>query len=416
MFYPIGEHKGNIAMHQNKINLTKNTIASLKWSGKRAQEFYWDTKQQNLALRLTSGARSYVFQRKLNGKKISKTIGRSENMSVEEARERVRKLSIQVDDGIDPKVASKQSRIEKLTTLDLYNEMIKAKKRKALTLRDYKKCIDIYFILWRDLPWKSVSKDMVLKKFNQIAEAHGNAQANQAIRFLNALGNYALNVYEEVFLINPASVVRKLKAWKTVKPRDNYVSENKIKPLIMEIRQQDNLVVRSYLEILLLTGARKSETLGLEWSNINLDTRDIIWIDTKNGEDKHVPMTNRIFDIIKELKKSAADNKYVFYSTNKIGKQSHLTNPNKTLKKINDKLGIKCSLHDMRRTFMSHLDALGCPQSSIKVLTGQKLNDVLNKHYVQKNKEVLRQWAEKYYSFILSADKVIKINRHEKAA
>ena len=150
-------------MHQNKINLTKNTIASLKWSGKRAQEFYWDTKQQNLALRLTSGARSYVFQRKLNGKKISKTIGRSENMSVEEARERVRKLSIQVDDGIDPKVASKQSRIEKLTTLDLYNEMIKAKKRKALTLRDYKKCIDIYFILWRDLPWKSVSKDMVLK-------------------------------------------------------------------------------------------------------------------------------------------------------------------------------------------------------------------------------------------------------------
>ena len=117
-------------MHQNKINLTKNTIASLKWSGKRAQEFYWDTKQQNLALRITSGARSYVFQRKLNGKKISKTIGRSENMSVEEARERVRKLSIQVDDGIDPKVASKQSRIEKLTTLDLYNEMIKAKKEK----------------------------------------------------------------------------------------------------------------------------------------------------------------------------------------------------------------------------------------------------------------------------------------------
>lgn len=88
----------------------------------------------------------------------------------------------------------------------LYEEMIKAKKRKPLTLRDYKNCIDIYFDNWKNLPWKSISKEMVLKKFNDLAEKHGNAQANLAIRFLNALGNYALNVYEEVFLVNPASV------------------------------------------------------------------------------------------------------------------------------------------------------------------------------------------------------------------
>jgi integrase len=401
---------------QNKINLTKNAISSLNWSGSKPQEFYWDNKQQNLALRITSGAKSFVFQRKLNGKKISKTIGRAENMSVEEARERARKLSTQVDDGIDPNVASKLSRTEKLTTYDLYNELLKAKKRKALTLRDYKKCIEVYFEAWRDLPWKSISRDMVLKKFNNIAEAHGNAQANQSIRFLNALGNYAINVYEEVFLINPASVVRKLKAWKVVKPRDNYVSDKNIKPLLMEIRRQDNFVVKSYLEVLLLTGARKAETLKLEWKNINFDSREIIWVDTKNGEDKYAPISNRVFEILQSLKRSAGDNRYVFYSTDRTGKQSHLINPNKTLKKVRDKLGIKCSLHDLRRTFMSHLDALGCPQSSIKVLTGQKLNDVLNKHYVQKNKEVLRQWVEKYYSFILSADKVININRHEKAA
>jgi integrase len=93
-----------------------------------------------------------------------------------------------------------------------------------------------------------------------------------------------------------------------------------------------------------------------------------------------------------------------------------LVNPNKTLKKIRDELAIKCSLHDLRRTFTSHLDALGCPQSNIKVLTGQKLNDVLNKHYVQKNRQVLKQWVEKYYEYILSADKVINISKHSKAA
>ena len=401
-------------MQKNKINLTKSSINALNWKDNKPQEFYWDSKQQNLALRITSGAKSFVFQRKLNGKKISKTVGRAENMSVEEARERVRKLSIQVDDGVNPNIASKLSSVENITTMQLYLEMIKAKKRKPLTVRDYKKCIEAYFASWKDLPWKSISKDMVLKKFNSIAEDHGNAQANLAIRFLNVLGNYALNVHEEVFLVNPASIVRKLKAWKVVKPRETYVKDKDIKPLLLEIRALDNVVVKGYLEILLLTGARKSETLSLEWVNIDLVDKEIVWVDTKNGEDKHIPMSNRIFQIFSFLKTHAGNNKYVFFSVNKNGQPTHLTNPNKTLNKITKHLGIKCSLHDMRRTFMTHLDALGCPQSSIKVLTGQKLNDVLNKHYVQKNRDVLRQWSEKYYNFILASDKVIKISDYSK--
>lgn len=403
-------------MKSNEINFSKSTIDALKWKGEKPQEFYWDSKQANLALRITRGSKAFIFQRKLKGKKISKTIGRAETMTTEDARKRAAKLSTQVDDGIDPNFASKLSQIEKLTMLELYGEMIKAKKRKPLTLRDYKNCIDKYFHSWNDLPWKSISKEMVLKKFNKIAEDHGDAQANLAIRFLSALGNYALNVYEEAFLINPASVIRKLSAWKTIKPRDNYVQDKDIKPLLMEIRRQDNLVIKSYLEILLLTGARKSETLSLEWAKVDLSVKEIIWVDTKNGEDKYVPMCNRIFEVMKVLKENAGDNKYVFFSTNKNGKPSHLVNPNKTLKKISGKLGIKCSLHDLRRTFMSHLDALGCPQSSIKVLTGQKLNDVLNKHYVQKNRDVLKQWVEKYYAYILNSDKVIDISEHSRAA
>jgi len=403
-------------MKSNEINFSKNIIDALKWKGERPQEFYWDSKQANLALRITRGSKSFIFQRKLKGKKISKTIGRAETMSADEARKRAAKLSTQVDDGIDPIVASKLSEIERLTTIQLYEEMIKAKKRKPLTLRDYKNCIDNYFDTWKNLPWKSITKEMVLKKFNDLAKQHGNAQANLAIRFLNALGNYALNVYEEAFLVNPASVIRKLKAWKVIKPRDTYINDRHIKSFLLCIRKQDNLVVRSYIEILLLTGARKNETLCLKWKNIDFNLKEIVWLDTKNGEDKHVPMCDRIFDMLKILKDNAGANEYVFFSRDKNGNPSHLVNPNKTLKKIRDELAIKCSLHDLRRTFTSHLDALGCPQSNIKVLTGQKLNDVLNKHYVQKNRQVLKQWVEKYYEYILSADKVINISKHSKAA
>ena len=37
------------------------------------------------------------------------------------------------------------------------------------------------------------------------------------------------------------------------------------------------------------TGGRRSELLGLDWRNVDIDRRFITFIETKNGEDRAVP-------------------------------------------------------------------------------------------------------------------------------
>ena len=83
---------------------------------------------------------------------------------------------------------------------------------------------------------------------------------------------------------------------------------------------------------------------------------------------------------------------------------------------ITKKIGIECSTHDLRRTFATHMDTIGCPQSSTKVLMGQKVTDVLNKQYVRKNRVVLKLWLEKYYDFLTMTKKVVSIDDYQRRA
>jgi integrase len=140
----------------------------------------------------------------------------------------------------------------------------------------------------------------------------------------------------------------------------------------------------------------------------------MIFDDTKNKEDKYIPISNRTKQILIDLKNiSPQNNPDVFPSKDKHGNQSHYTNPDRIMEIVTKKIGIKCSTHDLRRTFATHMDTIGCPQSSTKVLMGQKVTDVLNKHYVRKNRAVLKLWLEKYYEFITATNKVVSIDDYQ---
>ncbi|WP_269844076.1 Arm DNA-binding domain-containing protein [Thioalkalivibrio versutus] len=65
-------------------------------------------------MRATVRARSYIFQRKPAGKQVRVTIGDCASWGIDQARAEAKRLSILIDQGIDPR----QEKAERLRALD----------------------------------------------------------------------------------------------------------------------------------------------------------------------------------------------------------------------------------------------------------------------------------------------------------
>jgi hypothetical protein len=63
-----------------------------------------DTKAPGLRVRVTNtGAKSFVFESKLNRQTIRRTIGDVKMWSIEQARAEARRLAVMLDSGTDPR-------------------------------------------------------------------------------------------------------------------------------------------------------------------------------------------------------------------------------------------------------------------------------------------------------------------------
>ena len=74
------------------------------------QVFLWDTEAPRLAVRATSGAKSFVFETKLDGKTIRTTIGDVRAWNLDNARAEARRLQTLVDQGQDPREIEREKR------------------------------------------------------------------------------------------------------------------------------------------------------------------------------------------------------------------------------------------------------------------------------------------------------------------
>jgi integrase len=96
------------------IDLTSGAIARLACPPSKQQAFLRDSKTPGLRVRVTtSGVKAYVFEAKLNRQTIRRTIGDVKSWSIEQARTEARRLSVLLDNGIDPREVVRQLLVEK---------------------------------------------------------------------------------------------------------------------------------------------------------------------------------------------------------------------------------------------------------------------------------------------------------------
>lgn len=92
-----------------RVSLTAGAIFRLVCPAGKQQAFLRDSEVPSLRVRVTEqGAKAFVFEAKLQGKTIRRTIGSVQAWSIDQARVEARQLSVQVDSKVDPREADRQ--------------------------------------------------------------------------------------------------------------------------------------------------------------------------------------------------------------------------------------------------------------------------------------------------------------------
>ena len=98
--------------------------------------------------------------------------------------------------------------------------------------------------------------------------------------------------------INPVDLVSKPKL---NKPRDSRVSAYDIDKLMHALRETKVTYLKPLILIALETGLRQGELIKLLWKDVDLDSRLLKVRDTKNGEDRVIPLSNKSLSILESL-------------------------------------------------------------------------------------------------------------------
>jgi len=129
----------------NKLALTEQRIADLKAVGRTI--YFNDARMPGLSVRVTkAGVKSYVFTKKVNGRFLRITLGKTASMSLSAARSAASAHHGDIAKGVDIAAARRSAKaaagVKAMTLAEAYERFLTLKDRRPSTKNDYNR-------LWR---------------------------------------------------------------------------------------------------------------------------------------------------------------------------------------------------------------------------------------------------------------------------
>lgn len=394
----------------NKFSFTKKRIDSLPTpvKGKRVQ--YHDDKTSGLILRITdTGNKSFQVYKKINGKPIRVTLGKYPSMTIEQARKLAMQKLAELADGINPNLKKKADKVKGITLIECFDDYLRTKtKLKPGTVHDYKRVMRAGFGDWQDKPLKEITRDMVATKHRALGK-HSHARANNSMRVLRALFNFAAEVYEDeegrtLFPDNPVRRLSKTTAWYNVERKQTIIKEHELSSwfeAVQDLSGSDkHIIARDYFQVLLLTGMRKTECATLLWDNVDFQQKTLKIVDTKNSKPHTLPLSDYLYDLLKAAHSRRTQDKYVFPSTSTDS--GYVSDSRRFVAIVVKQSGITFALHDLRRTFITIAEGRDIPVYALKRLVNHSTkNSDVTDGYIITDVERLRKPMQQITDYIL---------------
>ncbi len=338
-----------------KLKLTAATVRDLP-TPNNGQVLYNDETLQGFGVRATPGGKAYYAESRVAGRTRRVTIGRSDLFTLDEARKQARVTLGSMATGIDPSKAKADARAKSITQEDAVTKFLAGRDLKAGTRADYTMILETYFGGWKKKQLKDITPNDCVARFDKITRENGPTTANLAFRVYRSMYGYARADTagpdgRYTLPENPVKRLSDLRRWHKAKRRQSYLPDDLFPALKAHL---DSLrsdlhpaapVFADYVELLLRTGLRKSEGLGLVWSDVNMTAKTFTVRDTKNRTDHTLPMSVQILALLQRRFENKTD-EFVFPGRDgaNTGFQSRLT-------RLRAVVGYPLQYHDLRRNF-----------------------------------------------------------------
>lgn len=354
-------------MTENKINFTKAALDALPRPAKGQRTAYHDVKTNGLQIRVTStGVKTFcIFRRVKNGNPERVTLGRYPDMSIEQARKNAARINALIAEGINPNSDVRALKTE--TTLQkLFDEFLKRRRNRRgaylseKTKRSYRYDFSLYLSKWGNRQLSRFKDTDFAKLHSEVGKEHPTT-ANRVIALASSLFGYAAE--RKLFKgTNPAQGIKKFPETK----RDRFLQSDELPAFFKALTEEPNDTLRDYFFISLLTGARRSNVLEMQWKEIHFDRAEWRIPTTKNGEPQTVTLTPEAIEILRA--RQDCNPVWVFPGTGATG---HLVEPKKAWNRVLGRAGIPdLRIHDLRRTLGSWQAKTGASL----VIVGKSLN------------------------------------------
>jgi len=400
-----------MAANQNSLRLIKSVIDKLEPITGKDQSFYRDETLKGFALRITaSGVKSFIVETRINKKVKRITLGKYGNLTAEEARKQAKSLLGSVAKGDDPIAAKKTERVNAMTLKQVLNDYLKARKDlKPRTLADYHSVLHEVVPDWLDKPIITITREMIAKRHSQHGATNSKARANNAMRVLRALFNFAMYEYQtgdgqSIIVINPVKYLSHTRGWFRVDRKQTVIKPHQladwysgITQLVEQEAYRNALLWHDYFLLLLFTGMRKTEAASLLWDDIDLKSKTLTLQDTKNREVHTLPMSDFVYELLEQRSRQKTS-EFIFPADSKSG---YISEPKKAVLKVAELSGVPFTLHDLRRTFATVADSLDLPAYALKRLLNHKMNNDVTAGYIMRDVERLRKPMQMITNFLV---------------
>jgi len=413
-----------------KVKLTAGRIADFQCPEGKAQCFLWCNEVPGLAIRATTGSsrKRFVFETKVNRKTMRLTIGDVEAWSIGKAQEKARHLQVLIDQGYDPR----QVKADKAAAKAAYSaELVAQQARETVTLKSaWDEYIDSMKSTWGALhlhdhykamqaggekrvrshklttPGALASLAMVrlvditperMTEWAKVEGAKRPARARNARTLLSTFLNWCAvhPTYSSIVKSNAAQSKEAKKHLGKPQKRNDALQREQLPTWFTSVKKIGNPVISSYLQCLLLTGARPNELISIRWEDVDFQWKSLTIKDKVEGQ-RIIPLTPYVAHLLNALPRR---NEWVFSSP--TAASGHLVEPRIAHDKACAIAGVDVTLHGLRRSFASLTEWIEMPSGIAAQIQGHKPQGVREQHYIRRPLDLLRKWHVKIEAWIL---------------
>lgn len=390
------------------LRLNKRIIDKLPFT-ESGQCFYRDVELTGFGVCVGTSAKTFFVEARLHQKNIRQTLGRHPLMGLDEARSIAMHRLSALMRGENPVQAAKLKRAKEMTVEQGFTAVFEAKPNLvAVTKAGYARTLRLYMPDWGKLPLREITREMVLAKFRKISSEHGAITANNSFRHLRAIYNFVSSVHDE-FPANPVQVLSRTRSWAPERRRRTLVAAHQL-PVWWQAVMSECPDARDFLLVALFSGMRRNEIAKLKWEYIDFAARTLEIPITKNGDPLLLPLSGFLVNLLSRRRELVGQSEWVFPGS---GVSGHIVETKSFLRRVVGISGVKFTLHDMRRTYISIAESLDISSYALKKLLNHRSNDDMTGSYIIVSVERLRQPVERVAQRILE---MANVDESKKAA